>query len=100
MFPGEHVKELQFERNVQFYGICYHVPLFLELNIYAACSTFMTLDGKTRLTSFIFPFNHVQCFSACRLLLQNARGWVVYKPCYLSQFWRLEVQDQGASIVK
>ena len=23
-----------------------------------------------------------------------------YKQCYLSQFWRLEVQDQGASMVK
>ena len=54
MFPGEHVKELQFERNVQFYEIYYHVPLYLELNIFAACSTFMTLDGKTRFTIF-FP---------------------------------------------
>ena len=99
MFPGEHVKELQFERNVQFYGIYYHVPLYLELNIYATCSTFMTLEGK-RLTIFFFPFNHVQCFSACRLLLQNARLWVVYKPHYLSLFWRIEVQDQGASMVE
>ena len=56
MFPDEHVKELQFERNVQFYGIGYHVPLYLELNIYAACSTFMTLEGKTRLTIF---FSHL-----------------------------------------
>ena len=48
---------------------------------------------------FFSPFNHSQCFSARRLLLQNARGWVVYKPRYLSQFWRLEVQDQGASMV-
>ena len=49
MFPGEHVKELQFERNVWFYGIGYHVPLYLELNIYAACSTFMTLEGSPHL---------------------------------------------------
>ena len=49
---------------------------------------------------FFFPLNHVQCFSACRLLLQNARGWVVYKRCYLSQSWRLEVQHQGASMVE
>ena len=69
--------------------------MYLELNIYATCSTFMTLEGKTRLTIFFFPLNHVQSFSACRLQLQNARGWVVYKPRYLSQFWRLEVQDSG-----
>ena len=35
---------------------------------------------------FFFPLNDVQCFSAFRLLLQNARGWVFYKPRYLSQF--------------
>ena len=77
-----------------------YVTIFIcqKLNIYATCSTFMTLEGKTRLTLFS-PFNHSQCFSARRLLLQNARGWVVYKPRYLSQFWRLEVQDQGASMV-
>ena len=100
MFPHECVKELQLERNVQFYGVSYHVPLYLELYIYATCFTFMTLEGKTRLTIFFPPFNHVQCFSACRLLLQNARGWVFYKPHYLSQFWRLEVQDQGTSMVE
>ena len=50
MFPSEHVKELQFERNVQFYGIGHHGPQ--ELNIYATSSTFMTLEGKTRLTLF------------------------------------------------
>ena len=89
-------KHVQFERNVQFYGICHHVPE--KLNIYATCPTFMTLEGKTRLRVYFFPpFNHSQRFSACRLLLQNARGWVVYKP--QSQFWRLEVQDQGASMV-
>ena len=98
MFPSEHVKELQFERNVQFYGIRHHG--LQELNIYATSSTFMTLEGKTRVTVFFPPFNHVQCFSARRLPLQNARGWVVYKPRYLSQFWRLEVQDQGASMVE
>ena len=97
MFPHECVKELQLERNVQFYGVCYHVPQGLK--IYATSFTFMTLEGKTSLTIFP-PFNHVQCFSACRLLLQNARGWVFYKPRYLSQFWRLEVQDQGASMVE
>ena len=89
-------KKYNLKQNVQFYGICHHVPQ--KLNIYATCSTFMTLEGKTRLTLFS-PFNHSQCFSARRLLLQNARGWVVYKPRYLSQFWRLEVQDQGASMV-
>ena len=72
----------------------------LELNIYATCSTFMTLEGKTRVTVFFPPFNHVQCFSARRLPLQNARGWVVYKPHCLSQFWMLEVQDQSASMVE
>ena len=60
----------------------------------------MTLEGKNKIDNFFFLFNHIQCFSACRLLLQNARGWVVYKLHYLSQFWRLEVQDQGANIVK
>ena len=49
---------------------------------------------------FFFPLNDVQCFSAFRLLLQNARGWVVYKPHCLSQFWMLEVQDQSASMVE
>ena len=98
MFPFEHLIELQLERNVQFYGVCCHVPQGLK--IYATSFTFMTLEGKTRLTIFFSPFNHVQCFSACRLLLQNARGWVFYKPRYLSQFWRLEVQDQGASMVE
>jgi len=97
MFPCERVKELQLERHVQFYGGCYHVPQGLKT--YATSFTYMTLEGKTRLTIFP-PFNHVQCFSACRLLLQNARGWVFYKPHYLSQFWRLEVQDQGASMVE
>ena len=86
MFSGEHVKEIQFERNVQIYEICYHVPFYLELSIYAACSTFMTLEGKTRLTIYFSPLKHVLCFSACRLLLQNARLWVVYKPHYLSLF--------------
>ena len=55
--------------------------------------------GRENKSDNIFPFNRVQCFSAYRLLLQNARGWVVYKPHYFSQFWRLEVQDQGASMV-
>ena len=52
MFPREHVKELQLEINVQFYGICYHVPQ--GLNIYAISFTFMSLEGKTRLTIFFF----------------------------------------------
>ena len=84
-------KKYNLKENVPFYGICHHVPQ--KLNIYATCSTFMTLEGKTRLTLFS-PFNHSQCFSARRLLLQNAS-----KPRYLSQFWRVEVQDQGASMV-
>ena len=60
------------------------------------------LGRENKIDNFLLfsPLNHVQCFSACRLLLQNARGWVVYKLRYLSQFWRLEVQDQGANIVK
>ena len=98
MFSGEHVKELQFERSVQFYGIRHRGPQ--ELNVSATCCTFMTLEGKTRVTVFFLPFNHVRCFSARRLPSQNARGWVVYKPRYVSQFWRLEVQDQGASMVE
>ena len=32
----------------------------------------------------------LQCFSARSWLFQNFRGWAVYKPCYLSLFWRLE----------
>ena len=58
------------------------------------------LGRENKIDTFFPPFNHVQCFSACRLLLQNARGWVVYKPHYLSQLWKLEVQDQGTSMVE
>ena len=58
------------------------------------------LGREKKIDTFFFPFNHVQCFSACRLLLKNARGWAVYKSHYLSQFWRLEVQDQGASMAE
>ena len=58
------------------------------------------LGRENKIDTFFPPFNHVQCFSACRLLLQNARGWVVYKPHCLSQFWMLEVQDQSASMVE
>ena len=57
------------------------------------------LRRENKIDNFFSPFNHVQRFIACRLLLQNARGWVVYKPCYLSHFWRLKVQDQDASMV-
>ena len=56
--------------------------------------------GRESKIDIFFPLNYVQCFSACGLLLQNARGWVVYKPHCLSQLWRLEVQDQGASMVE
>ena len=61
------------------------------------------LRRENKIDNFFFFFlalNHIQCFSACRFLLQNARGWVVYKPHCLSQLWRLEVQDQGASMVE
>ena len=58
------------------------------------------LGRENKIDNFFPPLMHIQCFSACRLLVQNARGWVVYKPHCLSQFWMLEVQDQDASMVE
>ena len=61
---------------------------------------FHVLGREKKIDNFFPPLDYVWCFSACMLLLQNARGRVVYKLCYLSQFWRLEVEDQGASMAE
>ena len=85
MFPCEHVKEVQFERNVQFYGICYHVAQ--GLNIYAISFTFISLEGKTRLTIFYF-FPHlimssVLVHAGCYYKMPEA-GWFINHVIYHS----------------
>lgn len=78
------------------YGICYHVPEG-GINIYAISFTFMSLEGKTRLTIFFFPI-HVQCFmhAGCCYKMPEAE-WFINHIIYHSSM--LEVQDQGARIV-
>ena len=40
------------------------------------------------------------CLSPFELRQQDATDWVAYKPKkFISQCWRLRVQDQGASVI-
>ena len=32
--------------------------------------------------------------------VRNTPGWLITTGTYFSQFWRLEVQDQGASVME
>ena len=57
------------------------------------------LGRKNKIDNFLFShliMSSVLVHAGC---YYKMRGSVVYKPRYLSQFWRLEVQDQGASMV-
>ena len=74
---------MQFERNVQFYGVCYHV--YLELSNYATCSTFMSWEGKRRLTIF-FPhliMSGVLVHACCYYKMPEA-GWFINYVIYHS----------------
>lgn len=41
-----------------------------------------------------------RCLSLFKLLEQNTTDLVAYKQHYFLQFWKLEVQDQGTSMVR
>ena len=66
------------------------------------CYLFYTHDlgRENKIDNFFFPdliMSSVLVHAGC---YYKMRGWVVYKPHYLSQFWRLEVQDQDVSMVE
>ena len=63
----EHVRDLEKEIYSSMEYVTIHMPFYLEMDIYATCSTFITVEGKGKLTNF-FPFNHAQCLSLFRLL--------------------------------